>query len=123
MKCDEARNELVALSLGLVEAADRDAVEAHLAECSACVREFLAVKRAMESCDEESTEGPSELSRARLREAVAVELDVASAQRRWWERPLAIAVAACAVLGAGLTTNILTSGPGAPPHGVVLRAH
>ncbi len=117
-KCDEIEPELVAYHFGLVEGQDRDGIEDHLAACASCVRAFLSIKRAIETS--EDAPRPSTSARERLRRAV--EREVAPVPpRRWWERPVAFAVAASVVLAAGATTRVITSGPGAPPHAITDR--
>lgn len=115
MSCDSIERELVAYHFGLLDGAARAEVEAHLAACGACVRAFVLVKRAVELGDAPDVPAPSPRAKARLRRAVAAELGVVTA-RRWWERPVAFAVAASIVLGAGVATQKLTSAPGAPPY-------
>jgi len=110
MKCAEIEPDLVAYHFHALEEAARARVESHLCECAKCVRAFVEIKRAIELGDDAR---PSELARARLRRAVANELGVR--KWSWWERPLAIAVAASVVLFAGMTTHALSQQPGAPP--------
>ena len=117
MICDRVEPELVAFYFGTIDEEQRRVVERHLGECRACLAAFLSVKRGLELADEEASPAPSAISRARLRRAVANELGIQQGPRRWWERPVAFAVAASLVVGAGVTTRKLTSGPGAPPHG------
>jgi anti-sigma factor RsiW len=119
MTCAQIEPELVAYHFGLVSSDTRDLVEPHLASCSACLRAFLELKRAIETGDHGVQ--PSKASRSRLRSAVAAELGARTraeveSRRRWWERPLAVAVAASVVLAAGATTRALTSGRGSPPY-------
>jgi anti-sigma factor RsiW len=119
MTCAQIEPELVAYHFGLVSDDTRELVEVHLASCSACLRAFLELKRAIET--NQGDPPPSKAARARLRSAVAAELGVRTpaeveSRRRWWERPLAVAIAASVVLVAGATTRALTSGPGSPPY-------
>ncbi|HSQ63287.1 MAG TPA: zf-HC2 domain-containing protein [Polyangiaceae bacterium] len=116
MTCEEIELELVAYHFGLIEGEARERVEAHLASCGACLAAFLAIKRAIETG--EGGPAPSKASRARLRSAVAREI-APTAPRRWWETPVAFAVAASVVLAAGAATRAITSGPGAPPHALL----
>ena len=109
--CDGLRPELIPYCFGEVAGEVRGRLEAHLPGCPACVGELLALKRALETGDPDAR--PSEVARARLRAAVAVA--VGAAPRRRWERPLAFAVAASAVLAAMLATRSITAGPGEPP--------
>jgi anti-sigma factor RsiW len=125
--CTDVEPELVAYHFGLLEDDARTVVEEHLVSCGACLRAFIELKRAVETG---AADGPlpSNAARARLRRAVATELGVATeagahdksamaaAKRRWWERPVAFAVAASLVLVAGRTTHALTSGPASPPY-------
>jgi anti-sigma factor RsiW len=113
MTCDEIRSELIPYHFGEVPAETRRLLEAHLPGCPGCVTELLSLKRAIETADEAPR--PSDLARARLRAAVA--LAVGAAPRRRWERPLAFAFAASAVLAAMFAMRTVTAGPGAPPLG------
>jgi anti-sigma factor RsiW len=117
MTCDRVELELVAFYFGASDDEERRLVERHLTECASCLAAFLSVKRAVELAEEDEAPAPSAISRARLRRAVAQELGVHDAPR-WWEQPVAFAVAASLVLGAGITSRKLMAGPGAPPHGV-----
>jgi anti-sigma factor RsiW len=114
MKCAEIGPELVGYHFGTLDDDTRPRVEAHLVECPACVRELVALKRAIET----SEDAPplSTAARSRLRRAVASELGIGATRWSWWERPLAIAVAASIVLVAGATTRALATSDGAPPH-------
>ncbi len=112
--CERVEPELVAYHFGLVSGEERNRIEEHLASCASCERAFLEIKRAIE-LGAEAAAGPSKASRERLRHAVLREVAPETA-RRWWERPVAFAVAASVVLAAGATTRAITSGPGAPPH-------
>jgi hypothetical protein len=141
MTCDNVEPELVAYHFGLLEGDARDAVEGHLVGCAACLRAFVTIKRAIETGASEPSAGepgdsdlatataPSAAARSRLRRAVARELNVPAsddadasasagprASRRWWERPVAFAVAASFVLLANQATRALMSRPGAPPY-------
>jgi len=113
MTCDELRSELIPYHFGEVSAEARERLEAHLPGCPACVTELLALKRAIETADLAAR--PSDVARARLRAAVASA--VGAGPRRRWERPLAFAFAASAVVAAVLAMQTLTAGPGAPPLG------
>ncbi len=119
MKCEDATQTLVALQFGAIEGAERDEIEAHLCACTACVREFLAIKRAVELPDEPPA--PSETSRARLRSAVAKELSRDRRVWRWWERPAAAALAAASVLFALRAVQVITTSEGRAPHGAIAR--
>ena len=113
MTCDELRPELIPYHFGEVSDDTRRRLEAHLPGCPACVTELLSLKRAIETADDAAR--PSDVARARLRAAVASA--VGAAPRRRWERPLAFAFAASAVLASMFAMRTMTSGPGAPPLG------
>jgi anti-sigma factor RsiW len=68
MDCTGIADHLVGYHVGAVDESERDAVEAHLVECSACVRTYLALKRAS---DRAELERPRPEVRARLRAEVA----------------------------------------------------
>jgi len=139
MTCDEIERELVGYHFATLEDApsdsrrpassgsvDRRRVEEHLVSCAACVRAFVEIKRAIETSEE--APAPSPAARAKLRHAVARELDGAAAdgkspttkradvRRTWWERPLAIALAASVVLVSGAAMHALTQTSGSPPY-------
>jgi anti-sigma factor RsiW len=130
MTCDELRSELIPYHFGEVPDGTRRLLEAHLPGCPACVTELLSLKRAIEVA--EDAPRPSDVARARLRAAVAAEIGagepgraggvVGAGPRRRWERPLAFAFAASAVLAAMVAMRSLTSGPGAPPLGAAVTA-
>ena len=104
MSCDTVEPELVAYHFGTLEPEARQAVEEHLPSCVHCLREFIALKRDIETSEEEPP--PSQAARERLRLAVARELRVRAPARswRWWERPLAFGGALAVLAGAILMT-------------------
>ncbi len=112
MNCDEARCELTGFHFGTLTGATRDALEAHLTACPACLGEYLALKRAAECV--EDLPPPSELSRARLRRAIADELRRAR-RWSWWERPLVVGVAAASVWLALGAAHAAAVGEGRAP--------
>jgi len=114
MTCDAIEPELVAYHFNVLDEDTRTRVEVHLVECSTCIRTFVALKRSIETS--EDVPAPSRLARSRVRSAVAKELGLEPWRWSWWERPLAIALAASVVLAAGVTTHALTTGAGAPPY-------
>jgi hypothetical protein len=114
MMCAEVEHELVAYHFNALDDDARCGVEAHLCECAGCVRAYVELKRAVETS--EDAPPVSGTTRERLRRAVARELGLDDRTWSWWERPLALAVAASVVLAAGMTTRALASRPGAPPH-------
>ena len=126
MTCTEIERELVGYQFGTLDDEQRRCVEEHLVACAACVRAFVELKRAIETSEE--APAPSPAARAKLRRAVARELGDGYAAggtsrtravevRSWWERPLAIALAASVVMIAGATMHALTSTTdGSPPY-------
>lgn len=116
MTCQEIEPELVGYHFATLDETTRARVEEHLGACADCVRAFIEIKRAVETSEE--SPAPTPAARARLRRAVASEMGLAP--RAWWERPLAIALAASIVLVAGATMHKLTSDSGAAPY--ALRA-
>jgi anti-sigma factor RsiW len=68
MDCSGVASHLVAYHLGTVTDEERDAVEAHIVECSACLVTYLALKRA---ADRAELERPRPEVRERLRAEVA----------------------------------------------------
>ena len=105
-------SELTGYHFGVLDDDTRRQVEAHLLECPECVKAFVEIKRAIETS--EAAPAPSDAARAKLRRAVAREMGIA--ERTWWERPVAIALAASVVLVASATMHALTSTDGRPPH-------
>jgi anti-sigma factor RsiW len=110
MDCKLIQPDLVSYHFGMIEVDARERVEKHLLECPQCLRDYIALKREMETTEER----PSPAAKARLREAVAREVG-----RRvtwsWWERPLAVAFAAVAILTAGSMVHALATSDGRPP--------
>jgi anti-sigma factor RsiW len=118
MSCIEVRAELFAFQFAEISPEARSAVEAHLLSCPSCLREFLALKREIETAD--SDPQPSAALHRRLRNSVAAELGLRPAPRRriWWERPLALTFAAASMTTALLLLHQVTTGPGSVPHGL-----
>ncbi len=115
MSCDSVRPELPGFHFGGVDADTRATVEEHLLSCPGCLREYLDTKRSIETAELEPA--PSELSRARLRRAVAAELSRPAGPRwQWWERPLAVGFAAASLLVALGAMHTVASIPGAAPY-------
>jgi len=119
MTCDLVQPELVAYHFNVLEDDARRGVEEHLVGCPACVRRLVALKRSIETSDD--VPWPSKGSRRALRDAVASELGVADVPWSWWQRPLALALAASVVLAAGTTTRALMSVPGSAPYASAAR--
>jgi anti-sigma factor RsiW len=117
MTCDQCQAELTGFQLGVVDGGVRDALEEHLQGCAGCLRSFLRLKRAMETAELEPA--PSDAVRMRLRASVAAELSASQAPAdrpwRWWERPLAFALAGASVLVAFAFVQGLSLTQGFPP--------
>ena len=120
MSCERVQPELVAYHFGAVTEPQRAEIEAHLPECSECLKAFLSLKRAIETG--EGAPMPSIESHDRLRREMKLELARIHERRwSWWERPLAFACAASVVLASTAAMHTLTSGPGGPPHALSAR--
>jgi anti-sigma factor RsiW len=119
MTCQQAAALLVAFQFGALADDERAQLEAHLLGCPPCVRAFLELKRAIELPEQDA--GPSPQARLRLRRAVLAQISPTQRAEpwRWWERPLAFALAGTAVFLATVSVGVLTGGPGAPPHGLL----
>lgn len=108
MSCTEIRPDLIDYHFGA--AGDRrEAIEEHLLGCRDCLRDFLAIKREIETAS--LAEAPSADARDRLRRAVAVEVGAAIRPWRWWERPAAFAAAAASVLAAIKFVQVVSTAP------------
>jgi anti-sigma factor RsiW len=105
-------SELTGYHFGVLDDETRRRVEEHLIECAECVRAFVEIKRAIETS--EAAPAPSDAARARLRRAVQREMGIG--ERTWWERPVAIALAASVVLVSAATMHALTTTDGQPPY-------
>ncbi len=115
MSCERTELNLVGFHFGEVEGPERDAIEEHLVTCLDCVKRYVALKRSIELA--EAGPAPSELGLARLRAAVAAEVQgpVTRARARW-ERPLAALAAALVVFFAASAVGQLSMTEGSPPH-------
>ncbi len=117
MSCDTVKPELVGYHFGTIAPEAREAVEEHLPSCASCLREFITLKRAMETGEEEPR--PSQAARERLRAAVARELraraPAPARSWRWWERPLALGGALAVLTGAIFVTHCASIREGAAP--------
>ena len=100
MTCNELQGQLAAFHFGELPLDARNGIEAHLCGCLTCVRALLEFKRVVELA--EGGPRPSETARQSLREAVATELGL---RWHWWERPVALFVAASSVVLAVFLTN------------------
>lgn len=112
MSCERVRPELPGYHFNTLDDEARALVEDHLLTCPRCVAEFVAVKRAIETAAHAPR--PSDLARARLRRAMAAAMSRPE-RRGWWERPLALGVAAASVLLALGAVQALGRSPGAAP--------
>jgi hypothetical protein len=113
--CGSIRPHLIAFHFGIPASdgeANREAIEAHLLSCTACLRELFEVKRAIETA--EDVPPPSEAIRIRLRVAVAAAVRPDAPPRRWWHRPLALAFAGSALIASMAATEMMTAAPSAP---------
>lgn len=110
MGCELIQPDLVTYHFGVIEHDARLRVEAHLLACPRCLKDFLALKREMET----SEARPSGLAKERLRRAVIREID-RHVRWSWWERPLAVAFASAAVCVAIIAVHTLETRPGAAP--------
>jgi anti-sigma factor RsiW len=114
MDCGVIERDLVSYHFGVIEDDARRAIEAHLVGCAACLRDFLTLKREIETADAR----PSRAAQARLRRAVAQEIGATHPRlaRSWWERPLALGLAGVTLVGAIFAVHLLASTPGSAPH-------
>lgn len=74
MDCVTIRPGLLAYHLGICDDDERERMGAHLLGCQACLRAYLAIKRAAEVLPPDAGEGaprPSQAARLRLRAEVA----------------------------------------------------
>ena len=104
MDCTGVVGQLVAYHLGTVSDEQRDSLEAHLLACRACLRTYLALKRAG---DRAESERPRPAVRARLRAEVARAFPAPERRPTILGRPIPLyqgallaALAACIALAA-----------------------
>jgi len=114
MTCHEYQADLVGYHFAITSAEARRALEAHLVDCPACIRAFVAIKRDLETADDGPR--PSERARDRLRASVAAELGKTPRVWSWWERPLAFTLATAATALAMFAVTQLSTGDASPPH-------
>jgi anti-sigma factor RsiW len=112
MSCEQVRPALSGYHFDTLDPNERAHVEAHLPGCPHCVAEYIAIKRAIETASH--VPAPSERARLRLRQAMASALS-RRAPAVWWERPLAVSVAAASVLLALGVVQAISQAPGAAP--------
>jgi anti-sigma factor RsiW len=115
MDCTVNRSELVAFHFGQVEPAVAAQVERHLASCGDCLAAYFALKRSFEASDHK----PSAAAKLRLRAAVVQEFGGtrAPAGSSWWQAPLAVVLAAFALVLAVAMVDAVAMSPyaGASP--------
>jgi anti-sigma factor RsiW len=114
MDCTLTQEHLIGYHFAALEDGDREGVERHLLECTACLKTYLALKAHVDRAG--SDDGPSEQARLRLRAEVARRFTPTLARRasRWLVRPvplyqgvaLAVAVAAAVVLAPSLARRL-----------------
>lgn len=103
MTCTERVGDLVAWQLGELHGDERSALEAHVAGCTTCVQQFIALKRDLELA--EAGPAPSAAARVKLRDAVKLELGLVPGP--WWERPVAFFVGTASVVCAILACTAM----------------
>lgn len=99
--CDEFRPSLMQYHLGLLEGPARDAADAHVSGCAACLAKYLETKRLHEDAAA-FDERPAEAVREKLRAAVAARRRPARPRWATWAASAAAAAALVAVLRAML---------------------
>lgn len=98
MDCAGVASLLVPYHFASVTADDQDAIDAHLVGCTACLKTYLALKRA---CEAGPLERPSPHVRARLRAEVARTFAPKPKRAIWSRRiPLYQGVVAAAIAAA-----------------------
>lgn len=117
MSCETIRNELVGFHFGVIDEAQRSAVERHLVGCAACLGEYLSVKRDVE-LSAAVEERPRAQVKSKLRAAMAQELGLVAGPPAWWHRPLAFGLAAAAVVVAMVTMQTVAKAEPTAPLGV-----
>ena len=111
MTCEHVQPGLIGYLLGAIDDDARVALEDHLPTCPACVVELMALKRALDG----GLDGPAPPAAAHVRLRAAIAAELRPRPRRRWERSLAFALAAVAVLAAVQVTRVVTGGPGHAP--------
>ncbi len=114
MDCALIQGRLIEYQFATLEDADREAVEAHLLRCTACLRTYLALKAHVDR-GSGAGEEPSEEARLRLRAAVEARFRSTATRRvrRWLSRPVplyqGLAVAAIVAVAVALAPAIARS--------------
>ena len=118
MDCELSQKELVPFHFGTLDPAGRAALEAHLLGCASCLKDYLTLKRDLETGA--TAPAPRPEAKDRLRRAVAQELERRNPRRawRWWERPLAAAFAGSSMAFAMLAVHLIMAAPAAPPRSI-----
>ena len=111
MDCSLIQGDLIAYHFAAATDDERARVEAHLVECTSCLRAYLALKAHIDRVGDGQV-GPSEPSRVRLRLAVADRFRPTPLRRvrRWLARPIplyqGLAFAAGLILAATLVPSL-----------------
>jgi anti-sigma factor RsiW len=122
MDCRLTEGELVSYYFATTSDEERDRIDTHLLECTACLRAYLRVKHHVERGTSLGAR-PSPATKARLRADVAAAFRPTAPDRvrRWLGRPIplyqGLAAAAVALLVAGTAPAIASwiASPGARP--------
>lgn len=101
------QTELIAYLRDELGPIERDRVEAHLAACAECRREQEAFRAILGGLTAEPSAGP-DLHWGRYRAEVREKLEARKATRRWWARPLPLALSGA--VAAGLVAMIWLGG-------------
>jgi len=101
--CESIRPELIGFHFGVAALAERTSIEAHLMTCSACLRELLDVKSAIETGADSAR--PSDAVRLRIRASIARAFHK---RTRWWDKPAAFAFAASMLAASWAAMSALT---------------
>lgn len=107
MDCSLIQGDLIAYHFATVPPLERAQVEAHLIECTACLRAYLALKAHIDHTGSDLPQ-PSEASRLKLRAAVEDRFRPTPLRRarRWLARPVpfyqGLVAVAVLLLGAAL---------------------
>jgi anti-sigma factor RsiW len=112
MDCALIQEHLIGYHFAALSEEERQSVEAHLVACSACLREYLALKAEVDR-GSRPAEGPSEAVRLKLRAAVEARFRPSAAKRfrRYLSRPVplykGIAIAALGAAAAAFAPALL----------------
>lgn len=105
MDCSLVRIDLIAYQFATIADDDRARLEAHLVECTTCLKIYLALKGAVDRGDGEL---PSEATRLALRGAVEARFRPTLRRRagRWLTRPVPLYQSMCLVAGLALAAAV-----------------